>query len=91
MTQIPAFHDGQLGVENAMSIDQIAPEALRLPARERALLAASLWESVEDPYALAPERSDEDALALALARDAELESGAVAPISHGELMARLRG
>ncbi|MEY3896000.1 MAG: hypothetical protein RLZZ214_1520 [Verrucomicrobiota bacterium] len=73
-----------------MSIDQIAPEALRLPARERALLAASLWESVEDPYVLAADRSDEDALALALARDAELESGAVAPISHDELMTRLR-
>ncbi len=73
-----------------MSIDQIAPEALRLPARERALLAASLWESVEDPYVLAADRSDEDALALALARDAELESGAVAPISHSDLMSRLR-
>ena len=73
-----------------MSIDQIAPEALRLPARERALLAVSLWESVEDPYALAADRSDEDALALALARDAELESGAVAPISHSDLMTRLR-
>ena len=74
-----------------MSIDQIAPEALRLPPRERALLAASLWESVEDPYVLAADRSDEDAIALALARDAELESGMVCPISHTELMTRLRG
>ncbi|MEO5716215.1 MAG: addiction module protein [Luteolibacter sp.] len=73
-----------------MSIDQIAPEALRLPARERALLAASLWESLEDPNALAADRSDEDALALAMARDAELESGAIAPISHSDLMTRLR-
>jgi len=45
---------------------------------------------VEDPYALAADRSDEDALALALARDAELESGAVASISHSDLMSRLR-
>ncbi len=74
-----------------MSIDEIAPEALRLPARERALLAASLWEIVDDPYTLAADRSDEDALALALARDAELESGAVTPISHSDLMTRLRG
>lgn len=74
-----------------MSIDQIAPEALRLPPRERALLAASLWESIEDPYVLAADRSDEDAIALALARDAELESGAVSPLSHVELMSRLRG
>ena len=71
-----------------MSIDEIAPEALRLPARERALLAASLWESVEDPYALAADRSDEDAVALA--RDAEMQSGVVAPISHSDLMTRLR-
>jgi hypothetical protein len=73
-----------------MSIDQIAPEALRLPAKERALLAASLWESVEDPYFVAADRSDEDALALALARNAEMESGSVAPISHSQLMAPLR-
>jgi len=33
-----------------MSIDQIAAEALRLPPRERALLAESLWESLEDPF-----------------------------------------
>ena len=65
-----------------MNIDQIAPEALRLPTRERALLA--------DPYALAADRSDEDAMALALARDTELESGAVTPISHSDLMSRLR-
>jgi putative addiction module component (TIGR02574 family) len=74
-----------------MSIDQIAPEALRLPPRERALLAASLWESIEDPYILESDRSDENALNLALARDAELESGAVKPLPHDELMKRLRG
>jgi Putative addiction module component len=74
-----------------MNIEEITPQALRLPARERAFLAASLWESVENPYALAADRSDQDALALALARDAELESGAVAPISHSDLMSRLRG
>ena len=74
-----------------MIIDQIAHEALRLPPRERALLASSLWESIEDPYVLAADRSDEDVIALALARDAELESGAVSPLSHVELMSRLRG
>ena len=35
-----------------MGIDQIGSEALKLPARERALLAESLWESLEDPYRL---------------------------------------
>lgn len=37
------------------------------------------------------DQSDEVALALALARDAELESGTVTALSHGELMTRLRG
>lgn len=73
-----------------MKIDQIAPEALRLSVRERALLAASLWESVEDPYDLAVERTDEDAIALAVERDAEIESGTVNALSHDELMHRLR-
>lgn len=73
-----------------MSIEQIAPEALRLPMRERAFLAASLWESIEDPYDLASERSDEEALSLAFERDAEIEAGLVQTISHSELMARLR-
>lgn len=61
----------------------------RLPARERALLVAWLWESVEDPYAFAADLSDEDVLALAQARDAELEDRTVAPISQSDLMSRL--
>lgn len=73
-----------------MSIDEIAPEALKLPVRERALLAASLWESIEDPYELAVGLDDEEAISLAEARDVEIESGAVAAISHDELMGRLR-
>jgi hypothetical protein len=71
-------------------IDQIAPQALKLPARERALLAATLWESIEDPNALADEMTDDESLELAMQRDAELESGAVAPLSHEDLMMRLR-
>ena len=39
---------------------------------------------------LAMDRSDEDAIILALARDADLESGKVSPLSHAELMTRLR-
>lgn len=73
-----------------MSIDQITGEALKLPAGERAQLAASLWESLEDPFELAVEQSDADAISLALERDQELESGAVQPLSHSDLMSRLR-
>lgn len=73
-----------------MSLDQIAPEALRLHGRERAMLAASLWESLEDPFQLAAGIDDESALALAEKRDREIESGEVTPLSHEELMRRLK-
>ena len=63
---------------------------MRLPAKDRAALAASLWESIEDPFRIPADMGDEEAIALALARDAELESGAVMPVSHADLMARLR-
>ena len=73
-----------------MNIDQIAPEALKLPTRERAMLAASLWESVGDPFELSVDLDDEAALKLAEARDQEIESGQVTAISHEQLMRRLR-
>ncbi len=73
-----------------MSIDQIAPEALKLPTRERALLAASLWESIEDPFELSVDFDDETSLNLAEKRDQEIERGQVAAVSHQDLMRRLR-
>ena len=73
-----------------MSIDEIAPEALKLPTRERALLAASLWESIEDPFELSVDLDDEASLNLAEKRDQEIESGQVAVVSHQDLMRRLR-
>jgi putative addiction module component (TIGR02574 family) len=73
-----------------VSIDQIAPEALKLPVRERALLAASLWESIEDPFEFTVDFDDEAALNLAEERDQEIQSGKVTAISHQDLMQRLR-
>jgi hypothetical protein len=73
-----------------MSIDQIAPEALKLPVRERALLAASLWESIEDPFELATNFDDEATLKLAEERDQEIENGCVTALTHSEMMRRLR-
>ncbi len=74
----------------AMSIDQIAAEALRLPPRERAMLAESLWESLVDPFKTAAAADDDQLAALALERDRQMETGEVQPVSHEELMARLR-
>lgn len=73
-----------------MSFDQIAPEALKLPPEQRALLASSLWESLEDPYDLTADLDDHEAIALAVERDREIDAGIVTPISHEELMKRLR-
>ena len=55
-----------------MSFDQIAPEALNLPTKERAMLAASLWESIEDPFQFSVDLDDETALRLAEERDQEI-------------------
>ena len=73
-----------------MSIDQIAAEALRLPPKERAMLAESLWESLRDPFEIPAGSNDAEAVALALERDRQLEAGEVQPLSHEELMAGLR-
>lgn len=72
-----------------MTIEQIEPEALKLPSGERALLAASLWESLDDPYELGPLPKSE-AVRLAWQRDTEIESGLRTPLTHADLMQRLR-
>lgn len=73
-----------------MSIEQLASEALRLPPAQRALLAESLWESLEDPFQAPMALDDSAALNLALERDRELDSGKVQPVSHEQVMSRLR-
>ncbi len=74
-----------------MSIDQIASEALQLNPRNRAILAEAIWESLEDPYRLFSDISDKEAIELSKKRDKEIEQGDAKPLSHEELMARLRG
>jgi len=74
-----------------MNIDQIASEALRLGSKDRAMLAETIWESLEEPYVRSPDISDKDALALAKQRDQEIEQGNVQPLSHTSLMSKLRG
>ena len=73
-----------------MSIEQIAAEALRLPPKERAMLAESLWESLMDPFKIPAWTEDSEAVALATERDRQLETGEVQPVSHEEMMGRLR-
>ena len=73
-----------------MKLEELAPEALKLPTKDRVLLAASLWESIDDPYDLAVSFDDDEAISLAMKRDDEIESGKVKALSHSELMNRLR-
>jgi len=73
-----------------MHINQIASEALQLNPKDRATLAMSIWESLEDPYISSRDISDEEAIELAIERDKEIENGKIKPISHNELMSRLR-
>ncbi len=73
-----------------MSIDQIASEILRLSPHERAILAEAIWESLEEPYVFSSDISEEKAIELAKRRDEEIERGDVIPLSHKELMSRLR-
>lgn len=72
-----------------MSIDQIASEALKLSPHDRAMLAQTIWESLETPYLAASDMSDDEAIALAKQRDAELENGEVEPLLHAQLMSKL--
>jgi putative addiction module component (TIGR02574 family) len=73
-----------------MSFEQITSEALRLSPEQRAHLAESLWESLGDPFEAHGELKDDAALSLAQERDRQLEAGKVQPISHQEMMGRLR-
>lgn len=73
-----------------MSIDQITIQALQFNSQDRAILAETIWESLEDPY-LSSDISDKEAIEMAKQRDEEIEMGHVIPLSHKELMDRLRG
>ena len=73
-----------------MSIEEIAAEALRLPPRQRAQLAESLWESLSNPLDTSGQMDDGAALALARERDQQIEDGTVSPLLHDEMMDRLR-
>jgi putative addiction module component (TIGR02574 family) len=73
-----------------MNIEQLTFEALRLTPDQRAHLAESLWASLEDPFKAPGDMNDQAALALSVERDRQIEKGEVHPISHEEMMARLR-
>lgn len=66
-----------------MSFKEIEQEAVALSEKERATLVSSLLETLIPPGL---DISDDEVIQ----RDAELESGAVQPISHDEFVRRVK-
>lgn len=74
------------------TITELEKEVLALPPTEREQLATAAWESlVSDPNALGDPRIDPEGIEIALARDAELDSGTIQAISHAEFKRRTGG
>ena len=74
------------------SISELEKEVLSLSPLEREQLATAAWESlVGDPRAIGDPSIDPEGIELALERDAELDSGAVQPISQDEFRRRTSG
>jgi len=72
--------------------DQLEAELMRLPPRDRERLALAAWASLEEATAwLADPQTDREGIALARARDAAIDSGAVTPLTHEEFRRRTRG
>lgn len=67
------------------STEQLERAVLKLPPAERAHLALAAWESLEaDPAFAADPAFDPEGIALARARDSEIESGSVTLLTHEE-------
>ena len=73
-----------------MSIDQITSEVLKMSPHDRAIIAETIWESLEEPYKFSSDISEKEVLDLAQRRDDEIEQGRVTPLSHKELFDKLR-
>jgi hypothetical protein len=72
-----------------MKAAQLEREVLALPPAERAHLALAAWESlVADPAFAADRTLDPEGLKVAAARDKDIDSGKVKPISHDEFLRR---
>ncbi len=72
-----------------MKAAQLEHEVLALPPAERARLVLVAWESLVADHAFAADRTlDPEGLKIAAARDQDIESGKVKPISHEEFLRR---
>ncbi|MDZ7620496.1 MAG: addiction module protein [Patescibacteria group bacterium] len=65
---------------------EITDRIMALPPAERAAIAQTVWQSIEEDEALIPPQSDAEAIATARQRDAEMSEGGVSQRSHQEVM-----
>lgn len=69
-----------------MNVKNITNEILQLSPEKRAVIAETIWESLEDPYKFITDRTEKQTIELALLRDKEIEFGHVKPVSHYNLI-----
>jgi hypothetical protein len=68
-----------------MSSDELLQAAMTLPLADRVIMAEALWASI-DQRAPGSDCDEQDAIALARRRDAELSSGRMIGRSHEQVM-----
>jgi hypothetical protein len=68
-----------------MSSDEVLQAAMTLPLFDRVALAQALWASI-DQGVPSSDREEQDAIAQARRRDAELSSGQAIGRSHEQVM-----
>lgn len=76
-----------------MQTDDLVQHLVTLPLADRVTVAQALWQSIDEGLAMGtPDAADDhrDAVQLAVRRDAELTSCAVAGRSHEEVMDAVR-
>ncbi len=71
-----------------MVTEQLTEQLMALPLAERVALAEALWESIDGSARGAGQ--EDDAVALAMRRDAELSSGTAVSRSHEQVMEAAR-
>ena len=68
-----------------MSRDEVLQAAMTLPLADRVTLAEALWASI-DEGAPSSQREEQDAIAQAYRRDAEMSAGRAIGRSHEQVM-----
>lgn len=69
---------------------EILDRALQLPVEQRIAVAQELWDSLDHQEAAIAVADDDGLMAEIERRSAEIESGAVTPLTHAQLIAGLQ-